>query len=436
MGKRKRKHAEDPDDGDGTVVPRGKSSKVVEEYRKRAEARASHGQSASGNHDQSDTVSEDENNSSSKGAMADALKDISRNLKHLLSEQKRLADMVAEHSQQLAGLRSSPAETVKSPTCVVLDANMVPDMVPLAAALFWSRGGWNARWSSDKSRLFSAALDGAMAHLCGPDKTFDRLDAETRAMLNTKMSHKVDNMLRVRIHIFFYFPRSDHRCCQELRKDVASTLNGLLCTGWRRDSPKNEAIGKGWLEHLREDLDAVDGPWQLNCSFNPGSSRLDKLRGAETHKKFRAFLWNYRRFREGDDISEGQVSGEEGEYGPLFVYLWKECFRHFLSILNDISKHKRLENFERPTCLGIKVCFAHLVAFFTDSRISWQVNGESIVTPQLLALFDACVITSPWAHAITEGERRTKIQMKVGVLEDEHEEASENLLKAFAKHGL
>lgn len=143
-----------------------------------------------------------------------------------------------------------------------------------------------------------------------------------------------------------------------MRANVANKLQTLLCEQWSLDSPKDESVGKKWISDLREDLDVVEGPWQLNCSFKNGSSRLDKLRSADTHKRFRAFLWNYRRFQEADDIGSAQSSGGEGEYGPLFVYLWKQCFVRFAPILTDVTKRKRMAGFENPTVLGTKVSIA------------------------------------------------------------------------------
>lgn len=201
MGKRKR--ADDPEEDGAPSAPRGKSAASVKRARERARQTLAAALAGGGKDGEASTESSDHDapaggDSSargSQGALADALQSMNRTLQAILQEQQRIASLVSSNGEH------GRAQSVKL-SSLSLDEAQVLDIVPLASILFWSRGGWNARWTTDKSRYMIAALDGAIAHICGPNKSFELLAADARALVMKKVTHKVDNSLRVSFHFF------------------------------------------------------------------------------------------------------------------------------------------------------------------------------------------------------------------------------------------
>jgi len=138
------------------------------------------------------------------------------------------------------------------------------------------------------------------------------------------------------------------------------------------------------------------GPWAAAVSFKSSSSRCDKLKINQDYGKYRHFLMNYRRFDARKcDICEAEVDDLiEAQYGPIWIYLWEKVW----SVRFTLFKQKTVKR--------------------TGTSLAGQ---KEMLTPDLLAFFDACVATAPWSDCILEGEKRTGIAARMPRLVEEHE---------------
>ena len=154
------------------------------------------------------------------------------------------------------------------------------------------------------------------------------------------------------------------------------------------------------------------GPWAAAVSFKSVSSRCDKLKINQDYGKYRHFLANYCWFDAHKcDICYAEIDDSiEVQYGPIWIYLWEKVW----SVRFTLFKQKTVKR--------------------TGTSLAGQ---KEMLTPDLLAFFDACIATAPWSDCIAEGEKRTCIAACISRLVEEHEleTAANNRDSLFAALG-
>lgn len=192
-----------------------------------------------------DADTEDDETETASGQTIRALHDC---VKKLRADHKALVERVKAIENNQNDARSETAAVKrKAGMALTLSDREQTDVVHLATAVYYARGGWNVRWSSDRSGPMGSALTAAIKHVRGEGE-YAELDASTQQSLFKRLDYKIGNSFRVSFVLFnrkcndFVFfgrkfarkqPMSCMRRCVRLPRSRRRASEEYMTSGWR-----------------------------------------------------------------------------------------------------------------------------------------------------------------------------------------------------------